>query len=784
MILLLMPIAYADYNYTSIGYPDKTFRSKSNSVWNSIDLENFNWNEADDVYYYGLGGQGKKAPLVADLNNDGQDEIITLEGYTLRVYHYYTGLGLRLNSSLAMRDTPYDYYSNIEIFDFDDDGTDEIITIEAGFEQAFIMFYNSSGLFNKTSIDLSATINGNTPQIVINCGAYFDGSYFLADNDSARFCYGLYIHNLDGTDNDVHALIFNYDGSFQSSPNIDSDSGAHIKCLSRIPELYVGNIDYDADGSGEIEILYTYIEASPSGTDYLNVGWFKVNETGQNSGGDSLAINMGNVIDGATDCRTTPSPADKFTSAVAHDFIPDARYKEIVVGYSYDDGLVADGENEFMMKLYDMGFDEQGSFPEYTNLQYYGDGQIVSNVMIGNFIEGSTAYNDFCIMGFDNSDNEFDLVCGGWSDYGGAGSVEYFLNGEYNDVNNTFDMYQGMVHAIESRDTTSGSGNLNEVLTSVGVMYLTDAKICSEASSLFTYAGANYQCMGIYQTLGGNGSIIPVATETQADGNSYDDLIMITNNALIYIDDGWYNREAYLSDYTLAPCTEHSWKISDANDDNVTRIGYIRYAISDDDSDNVGSRATLYYGQTYNQSDGWLEPYVQGAYQEFWFEINHSITQGILRIEYNDTGNPDTVNYEDIQFTAGLNGVEYTDCTTEYEAESEELTEEEQEQAELVANNTITNTMNALKDAVGLRLANSVIWLMVMAVVGGILAYQGFSTFRTHPMQVLAVVGIVEVILFFIGIALEFISVIYLWITLIIALAILSFKAREYVTGG
>ncbi|GAG77236.1 unnamed protein product, partial [marine sediment metagenome] len=179
---------------------------------------------------------------------------------------------------------------------------------------------------------------------------------------------------------------------------------------------------------------------------------------------------------------------------------------------------------------------------------------------------------------------------------------------------------------------------------------------------------------------------------------------------------------------------EASWMVSDANN---TREVEVRITVTDPDGDQITGRSILYYGEDYNNTADWSSLSASGAIITNIFEINQTISTGILRLEANDTSNPDEIDTIDLSFSVGLSGVEQGDCITSSIVD-DDLSEEEIEELEFQQNNTITNSIDDLKGALNLNLTNQIIWLIIMAVVGGILAYAGFAN-HSNPQVVLSV---------------------------------------------
>ena len=118
--------------YTEIGYND--FRLGS-GTWN-----------ADQSYqtFTKSVGDPQLAPLVADLDNDGTNEIIVLEGNTIRLYHDKTLTIVDAFTSANNWSEPM-----MITADLDDDGELEIIVTSGADRYVEILGYNGTHFYQE-----------------------------------------------------------------------------------------------------------------------------------------------------------------------------------------------------------------------------------------------------------------------------------------------------------------------------------------------------------------------------------------------------------------------------------------------------------------------------------------------------------------------------------------------------------------------------------------------------------------------------------------------------------
>ncbi len=739
LILVIIPFAYAKFNYSELGNFDGYYQQGTGF---------FNENLGFDINTDGSTrslSDGKKTPLVQDLDGDGQNEIIVLDDFTLKIYQ---GIDLVLNGTYSIFGSSGSY-SNMIIYDIDDDGYQEIIIadMDTSSEYLHIIEFNGSGQFtNQTSFNYTSLDHGlSQGQIVLKC----------ADTNKCLMAYfsrGI----AGGGGNFMHSVSFNSTHLSPESANMMPEAGGGvITCFPLIPNMVYE--DYDQDGISEYIISGYRIDGSPGSErvfiDYIlaeNISVAPVREL-------EISINIGDWRGGELDSCLDSAQGRLVTNPLVFDAETGGDLETII-------GFMNDGD-EFEMRSYDSAGNELDTYPELFD----ADGVLISNIIRTNVFDS----NSFCVLGFEAGENEIDLLCASMTTGETPQTREFKLDTD-NLWNTTgvYDNHYTLIHSAQHSTVTTDGSNIDEIISNYGVFRV------DWDTTHTIQLGANILSLEhIFVSPLINATYISVDYEKVGR----EDLIALQKNNIWYLDDDFSFSGAFISNYIINPCIDATWKVSDANDDNITRNVEVRITPEDVDGNSVMARSSLYYGKSFNQTSDWSNLASSGTIFVFSHVINETISSGTLRLETNDTSNPSEIDIIDLSISVSTSGVEQDDCITTVTpiVPPEPVPEPDP----TIINNTITNSINDLKGVLNLNLTNDIIWLLIMAVVGGMLAYAGFAN-HTNPQVVLAVVGIVETILFIIGVQLGFMSIIWLFVTVIIAIGIIGFKLRQVAVGG
>ena len=721
IFLFLMPFSYAINDYTELGHTDNRYERGNTRMANTLEYQ----------IYSRVLGDGRKYPLVADMDNDGVYEIIVLDGDSFVLYH---DKELVQNNSYAVPGGNLQY-SNFIVFDIDADSYEELIFVnsDAADERLFILEFNGTSFHNQTSIALNLLPNHDNGNFLIKCGDTND-------------CMMAYKQNVDAVAAN-ELMIAPFNSTFVGNASeLTVSQASQNHCFPKIPHMVYENYD----GWGNAYIFTTIFGLG--GTDTLSVHIVKVNDTNALSypiNYESYSKTIGDVATpGSLHCETYDL-GKYITSPMVMD-ISAGSPDEVIVGYSPE-------WNTFKITAFDNSGPEEELSSAPWPFALNGEGEILGNVFkMDAFGEDSTG-EDFCLTGFDNTDLKLYLLCANPT----RSTVEsklYSIQYDSGDLSSEFNLFNTLSHSIEH-------DGVDRVLTSFGMFGFEEGLIVGDLNLIWT------------NPLIVNSSLISADVE----GFNLEDFIAVTDTNIWYFDDDYAFSGAEINLISIDPCTSATWKVSDAFDDNITREVDIKYTVTDADGHNVMARSAIYEDTLYNQTDNWKGPTGSGANFHERYVINVTTTTGILRIYANDTSNPTEIAILERPFTVSTSGVEEGGCV-ETTAEDNVTTEEEQELLDFQENNTIINTLDNMRETGGWDLPNTAIWLLLMVIAGGTIVYQGFKSDK-NPHMVFASVGTFLTLLFILGIYLGFVDVIWLWITIIIALAIIGFKVRSMATG-
>jgi hypothetical protein len=338
--------------------------------------------------------------------------------------------------------------------------------------------------------------------------------------------------------------------------------------------------------------------------------------------------------------------------------------------------------NEYRIYAYEEDGDYIKKFPELTQ----GDGVIISNIFKANAFP-DTGQTDICGLGFDSADTELSMVCGSLL------TTEFWKAREfkarnvtmnnYFDVNSSFGKYEQITYAGQHSSDTYEGTNIDEIVTTYGTFRL-------DWDCTYNILNVPFQlCLTqLWTNAEIHGTMLPMDLEQ----NGINDMIMVTDFNLWYIDDGFVNDNAQIDEYSINPCLDAVWKQN-------TTVGVQIKAI-DPESDNVQARAILYYGDALNrtQDSGWSSATPSGATIPFTFYAYNITTSSTLRLMARDVNEEHNTSADiiDLTFAVNTDGVEFGDCST---TESGLYSDPEDEEI-AVEGEEYTNTDNKLRTAI------------------------------------------------------------------------------------
>jgi len=735
LLLIILPFfvsAYTDYNLTG---RDNTFK---------LGTGIFNENLEDvDITSVALT-DGKLFPIVTDLNNDGENEIIIIDDISIRMFDD----DLDALGSFSMQG---DYYkSNIMSVDIDGDGFNEIVYADSQLERVYILNYTDGALVNQTSFSVVPASTSDADFMIGCCGT--DRCLAVTPIDASPSGNG-----------GMNIIGFNSTeaGSAYQSLGTHDEYGTY--CPPYISQMTC--TDYDNDGTDEL--IFSIMKFVYNGNDQLEI--YMVNPLANTSYiiEDSITTSTcgaGNTINpfiaaGQGNCRSDIPML--FTAPLVYDLETEYSGLEIAVGINIDD-------DEFKMCLYR----SDGSFIDDYPEVWVADGVIISNVFLANAF--TDIGDDFCVMGYDDEDEEIDLLCANERDAEeGSESREFKFStqGNYNVSTDDNSVWAIMTHSVQESSSTqtiySHTGNLDEILTSYGVFEIDYTSIYAVELPLV------YSLNLIWQNPRDDGVLISSdVKKLNVEGGS-EDMIFMTNTNLYYFDDGRRNDPAYISSYTINPCLDSIWKLNTSVGDSIT--------VTDPDNDLVSARAILYYGSGDEYDTGWIGNYSSGTEIPFKFDNGANRTAGgaKLRLMAYDTANMGDIDIIDITFNVGLTGVEYGDCTTESGDLSPDAEDEEEEAVNETSSLTPSDT-NMVKTSIieinaFLKIGLTGVWLLIMLIFDIVLITSGKDLFRGWESRyIFTIIAILDIAWIILGTMLLIMPV---WIIILFIIAFVGIGA-------
>lgn len=777
MFLLIISISFAKTDYNESGNFDN-FYQLGLAAFN----ENLNPIDVNAQTTTIIVSTGRKIPLVSDLDGDGLTEVIILDGRNIEIYQNKS-LNIVASFTLGVASAT-ERFSNILTFDIDGDGLREIILIAEEEEELHILEYNRSTLVNQTrfqGINLS----------ILSHTAGSKGGEFAIKCSSTERCLMVFSNQINtGFAGFPETPLF-FGASFGSTQSsistsfetqLDTAVSNSVFCLSNI--RHIAAADYDGDNGGanadpsEFEFIISNIEISQSiATDELaNIYWVDIlpnssvvldqpvvqttrlgSILGASTTGARFSCDNSNGANQNVDADAPLFPSYYITSPLVFDAAPESGL-ETIIGIGID-------PDEFKILMFEKDGTFLDDFPEVAD----SEGILLSNVFKADIFDDST--EDFCVMGFNGDpigfDDSLSVTCGSRNDPDGFGltnfqTIEFRFNKEglFN-ISPTYDNNAVLAHSIE----TNEENDIDEVLSAYGVLEL--IRTC-------TITG-NCDMNLIFQNPKSDNEPRVISTDA-FDKVGLEDLIILTEDNLFYLDDGFTNQPATITNLFNNPCLDSVWKINTSVEVKVTA--------TDPEDDTVSVRAVLYQSDSNEQTIGFVNV-SSGTEVPFSFIANKTIGGGNLLIEaFDPVNNPTTVDSILKVFSVAAAGVEFNDCTSsesflvnvsvgitglnisEAAAQNEALT------------NFIEETSSLFKvQPVVIILLLMLAWTVaVMTTTGG----QGMSSMITLNKVVFMVVG--NVFIFLVAIIAGAISFGILLTVVILSLVILGIWARRVFT--
>lgn len=751
VLILLVSSAFAQFDYTQTGGSSDDFSTSLTSL-TTID--------EDETTTSSKSFTGARdAPLVADLDNDGVNEIIGISDGSINLYQ---------TKSLTPLETftiSNEVLSNFFAFDIDGDDLVELIYAQVDSEILNILEYNGTSFYNETSIDLSGLTHAGSGDMLLSCR--FTNDCFMAFSSKSAGGGGAGV---------IYGLFFN-STDIGAETSLVTASWANAKFCSPFVKTIVP-IDYDSDDSALTELEYNFGMYENDAVGELSYYLLSVQVTG------TTPVLERHVRETDFGDYTLSSPltcADADRRAMSGPLIMDidgfSGTLETIIAMQTD-------SDRYVMLSYRKDADGTDpleiSFPGGTRIDDYPEtadaiGTLISPLFKTNAFD-NTGKEDFCVLGYNGALNATEMTCGSEQQSTfpiDQETVKLTLSssnfeGLY-DIDETVSQYNTMVHSInwQSGNNPGASADLDEILTTYGVFQI-DYSFDDEL-------------LVLYEISTDNGAVIPVDAEKLqlVNGNPRNDLILVDSTNIRYIDDGFSNSQAVRSDTDVSPCNG-DWQVNTSIE--------VDMVLTDADEDTVIGRVTAYSGESNEQVV--VDNGSSGATLSFILKANQTTANSILKIEWWDSGT-NIVQELNKNFVVANTGLEASDCTETLEDQVLTSTEINGSLTEIQTDLTENNIATGLDSIVAFygfnseSLGRQVGWLIMMLVLALTIIFQDNKMNRgtENPQFTLIMVVISEILMLVLGVYLGFLSFGMLLTLIVLSLIVLGFWIKRMFTS-
>lgn len=740
VFLMILPIASANTEYNQTGSTNQDYL---------LGTGIFNLGLTTSSSSIRTLVSGSNIPLVADLNNDGINEIIIMDSSDVRLFK---NNNLEIVDSITLEAGTY---SNMIVVNIDNDTYNEIILVNeaSGNGNVSILQYNGSDFIREYLLDFDIpTIADGTTEIMINCN---DGQ----GNTESISCIYVMASNPLSAGTKIYAMAaFNSTDTSELLEIVSTVDTNENYCLPQIPSIVYENFDL---ADSRKEFIFTITEFKRLANERLNIMYVDVAENLTITTDQRITFTSGfNPVITALNCNDNIGKF--YTSPMVKDIDGStSNGKETIIAINED-------SEDFVIKV----FKSSGSVLDTHPSLFQADGELLSNVMLSN-VFGDTGTVEYCVLGHDDEDQQINLLCGSQLTGNIFDTIEFKFNvdGRFN-VTNTFNeqnMISHMAQHSSALENIAGQGlvDTTELISTYGVFQLRDE---SFNSSLFI---KNMDI--IFENPAGDSACIQVDVEK----TGAEDIICLKETSVFYIDDSLTNNPAEITEITINPCIDSVIKINTTMQIEVT--------VEDQNPDVLGqdlvSSVVSVYDGTDNQQTSSVLNVTSGTTAPHTFQINQTGTNRQIRITGFDTANPDTIDTILQSFTVGLVGVEFGDCKTTFIitpiAEIVEVTEASL--TEDADDNAITNSVNAIIGLTGI--GGTTLWLFGLLVLSAMIWFEGASR-NLSGNSILGTIAILNVMGILLGARLGMLSTGLVVVITVMGVVIIGVFLGKFLTGA
>lgn len=737
IMVLSIPVAFAKDDYNQTGSTNQDYLLGSGIFNNALTTSTNNLRTLSD---------GQNVPLVADLDGNGDQEIIVVDSSTVRIFR---------NSDLEVVDSfnlETSTYSNPVIYDIDGDGFNEIILANegSGNGNVSILQWNGTAIIRQATLEFNIpTLSDGQNEIMINCrketGEAFVCIYALASSPQTSGRRNFSIGSFNAT---------NVNNPTTQIETLDTNEQF---CFASIPSIAIA--DFDTADTRK-EFIFTAVEFKRLANEDLNIFYVDIADDLTITIDQQIAFSSGFNPHTLTE-RCDDNIGRFYTSPLVFDVDGStSNGLETVVGINED-------SQDFVMKV----FKSTGSVLDTHPALFQADGELLSNPMLSN-VFGDSGTVEYCILGHDDDDQEINLLCGSQLTGNIVDTIEFKFatDGRFN-VTNTYNkqnMISHMGQHSSSLQDIEGEGlvDTTELITSYGVFQLTDTTF---NGSLFV------KTMNIiFENPAGDSACILADAEKLGS----EDLICLKATSLNYVDDSITNADAEITAVTINPCIDSVIKINSTMQIEVTVTDQNPSVLG---QDLVSSEVFIYEG-TANEQNSSIINVSSGTVMPHSFTLNATGSNNQIIINGFDTGTG-VVDQITQSFTVGTTGVEFGDCETDLDIV---ITVEEEA---VILNATLTEDAdeNAITIAIVevsqlSGLAGTTFWLILMIAFSVAIYFRG-AQINWPVNTILGAMAVINTLFIIIGARLGILSTGLVVIIVVLGVVIIGAFVGRFITG-
>lgn len=727
---LLLSLTVTASNYTSYNQNDGVM---TDGIFNArlTDTDNTNI----------ISATPHLTPLIADLDLDGTNEIIIIDGQNLELYHLNVST-LQLVDAIILTENGV---TDMTVFDINKTTpTPEILVANGGEIEIYA--------YNGTVFSLNAEWSfANYAETRIQCVDAYGYCVILTANagsDGGLPPFTAYARNMTVSDS------ISIDGVAAGG------GGTRMYCMPTITSPAIG----DLTNNGTLHVLTTYadIESTIQNNEVMYILDLSLNTTGNVDFLSSKKTSVESSLDFASTHYGTcasDNQGNKFTGIILDDFDgAPSNGLEIVFAYMND-------ADSYGMYAYTSTKSLIDDFPEAS----FNDGNLIGNVFKADAFVENGGRKEFCTAAIEQG-QDLNVLCGSLTHstslFTDSANFDWGIDGNVlpwnvsNEQTGQFVMLMGASQMDENpNDGEDGTANYDELITPYGIFQ-------------FSADGADSVLENIFDDTYEDGAIIAV----DVNNDSRAELLQYTNTNLWVVLDGIVNTPATITDLVFDPCFTSSQVM-------INSTIQVTVTVRDEESDNnydddlVSAKIIGYFNEANEQDSGWTVNASSGTSFILSFIANQSGSHP-LNIYGLDTGVPTSTDLEDYTFTVGSTGVSFGDSSCSISFEDITTTTDSANVTAINLNdNSIRNTVQSWSELTGL--GSTVIWFMLMIAIALLIWVKGGN----HLLG-FGVIAFIEALMFIVGAYTEMISSEFVIIAVVLSVAvIILFGVKTFFTA-